>query len=292
MVKRLSNTNQNSRTLINVPTPSASGDAANKAYVDSVMGSNSFITNEAVTGAQNGSNMAFTTSSSYTSGTLEVIINGAVQARTADFTETTPSSGIFTLIGYAPTSLDTIRVNYQVSVNATGNTDTVDGFHASATASANSLLSLDSNAKFSSRVLTNPIKFSVYLNSAQNGNSFASRVLFDTKVYDTGNNFDITTNKGRFTVPSGYDGFYHFDASINYATATSRTSGIALFKNGVDQFHGNQITSTGVVQAILSKDIQLVAGDYVEIYPFDSAAGAMTTGKLYTHFSGHFISST
>ncbi len=34
MVKRLSNTDQNSRTLTNVPTPSSGGDAANKTYVD------------------------------------------------------------------------------------------------------------------------------------------------------------------------------------------------------------------------------------------------------------------
>ena len=33
-MKRLSNTDQNSRPLNNVPTPSASGDAANKSYVD------------------------------------------------------------------------------------------------------------------------------------------------------------------------------------------------------------------------------------------------------------------
>lgn len=38
MVKRLSNTNQNSQTLTNVPTPTNSGDAANKSYVDSNKG--------------------------------------------------------------------------------------------------------------------------------------------------------------------------------------------------------------------------------------------------------------
>jgi peptidoglycan/xylan/chitin deacetylase (PgdA/CDA1 family) len=36
MVKRLSSVNQNSQTLINVPTPSAGTDAANKTYVDSL----------------------------------------------------------------------------------------------------------------------------------------------------------------------------------------------------------------------------------------------------------------
>lgn len=36
MVKRLSNTNQNNNALTNVPTPTNSGDAANKQYVDDV----------------------------------------------------------------------------------------------------------------------------------------------------------------------------------------------------------------------------------------------------------------
>jgi hypothetical protein len=34
MVKRVSNTDQNSRTLTNIPTPSAGGDAVNKTYAD------------------------------------------------------------------------------------------------------------------------------------------------------------------------------------------------------------------------------------------------------------------
>ena len=34
-MKRLSNTDQNSRTLTNVPAPTSGGDAANKTYVDS-----------------------------------------------------------------------------------------------------------------------------------------------------------------------------------------------------------------------------------------------------------------
>lgn len=39
MVKRLSNTNQNNNALTNVPTPTNSGDAANKGYVDSAVSS-------------------------------------------------------------------------------------------------------------------------------------------------------------------------------------------------------------------------------------------------------------
>lgn len=45
MVKRLSDTDQNSRALTNVPTPSAAGDAANKGYVDG----KSFPTNITIT---------------------------------------------------------------------------------------------------------------------------------------------------------------------------------------------------------------------------------------------------
>ena len=136
-----------------VPTPTTGTQAANKAYVDSGLGSNSFVTSEAVTGAQNGVNSAYTTVAPYVGGTLELILNGQIQARGVDYTETTPGSGIFTFIGYAPPSTDYIRVNYQKVVATAGNADTVDAFHASSTPTANTILPLDASAKIPQSVL-------------------------------------------------------------------------------------------------------------------------------------------
>jgi hypothetical protein len=53
----------------------------------------------------------------------------------------------------APLTGQALRVGYQFSTGASGNADTVDGIHASATPTANTLLSLDSNARFDQAAL-------------------------------------------------------------------------------------------------------------------------------------------
>jgi len=115
------------------------------------VGTNSFISDETPTGAVNGSNTAFTTVRPYIAGTLEVFINGIKQARTTHVTETTPSTGSFTL-DTAPLTGDIIRVNYQFNLNPSGNSDTVDGYHANATPTAGQIPVLDGAAKLPASV--------------------------------------------------------------------------------------------------------------------------------------------
>lgn len=141
-----------------VPTPTTSTQAANKSYVDSGFGSNSFVLSPvAVTGTQNGANPNFTGPEAYQPGSLVVYLNGNAQYNGVDFTETTPASGTFAFVGYNPVSTDQIRVTYQKALTAvTGNADKVDGFDANATPTANTLLPLNSSAKFSPAVIDAP----------------------------------------------------------------------------------------------------------------------------------------
>lgn len=131
-------------TLTLAADPSANLDAASKQYVDGkAFGTNSFITGEVPTGAINGSNTSFTVlSAKYVANSLAVFVNGVSQERSVHFTETTPASGIFTMSD-APLSGDILTVSYQASSSASANADTVDGIHASVTATANQLLALD-----------------------------------------------------------------------------------------------------------------------------------------------------
>lgn len=117
-----------------------------------INGSNSMLSDEVPTGTVNGSNTAFTTSRAYVPGSLQVWINGVKQARTTHFTETTPTSGIFTM-GDAPLTGDHIMVSYQFIVSTSGNADTVDGFHASQTMTAGTIPVLDSNAMMPTEAL-------------------------------------------------------------------------------------------------------------------------------------------
>lgn len=111
-----------------------------------VVGGNIFHSDETVTGSVNGSNTSFTTTSPYMAGTLEVFINGLRQARTTHVTESSPTTGVFTL-DVAPQTSDVLRVNYQTTVASSFAADTVDGFHASSTPAASTLLALNSRAQ-------------------------------------------------------------------------------------------------------------------------------------------------
>lgn len=118
-----------------------------------IQGSNSIVVNENPTGTINGSNTSFTTQlGKYVANTLEVFINGVGQIRGTDYTETTPSSGTFTMTT-APATGQVMRINYQFSTGAAGNAQTVNGINASTTATANDLYPLNGNAQFPASVI-------------------------------------------------------------------------------------------------------------------------------------------
>lgn len=92
-------------------------------------GTNEFVSDATPTGLVNSSNTAYNAGGPYASNTLEVFINGLKQIRNTDYTETTPTSGDFTMT-VAPTTGDIIRVNYMNNGAGTGNADTLDGLQA------------------------------------------------------------------------------------------------------------------------------------------------------------------
>lgn len=121
----------------------------------SPIGSNSNVYGEVPTGLVNGTNKVFTASRAYIPGSLKVYINGSNQARTTHFVETDPSAGTFTM-DEAPLSsptADNILIDYQFVESTIGNSDTVDGYHASATPTPSNLLPLDSSGLFPASVI-------------------------------------------------------------------------------------------------------------------------------------------
>lgn len=144
----------------------------------------------------------------------------------------------------------------------------------------------------------NDYKFSVYRNAAQNTGSIAfSIVLCDTKLYDTGSNVDVVTNKGRFTAP--VTGFYHFEGGFS-ATGIGTGGGIiaALYKNGTEFTRGNRCVSNQNTLALgvtVSDTISLSATDYVELAAEGTTgAQAMEVGASAPHpyFTGFLVSQT
>lgn len=134
----------------------------------------------------------------------------------------------------------------------------------------------------------NPYKFSVYLTSAQNTINGATRILYDTKEFDTGSNIDILTNKGRFTAPIA--GFYQFNA-VAEAALVSGFLTVLLYKNG-SLFKNGQSSTAGSPNIVGSWCIQLAAGDFAEIFISSGSAVALGTGSNVNVFSGFLVSAT
>ncbi len=138
----------------------------------------------------------------------------------------------------------------------------------------------------------NPYKFSVYRNAAQNLTSAPGFTLIqcDTKLFDTGSNVDVATNKGRFTAPIA--GFYWFTGRLS---ATSPGQFIAtLFKNGSIYRRGVHIKfAADTAGSVVTELIQLAANDYVELFCYADSNVAVELGTgVSPSFSGFLVSAT
>lgn len=159
----------------------------------------------------------------------------------------------------------------------------VVGDQIAATITAKSLTDIET-------FLYNPYKFHAYRNAAQNaGNGAFAIINFDTEFFDTNNNFDVTTNVGRYTAPVA--GFYQFNA--RFSSAAGANTIIALFKNGSIYQRGGHTTGAGTNGPTYNNLVQSAAGDYWEIFSF-AGGGALEVGSngLYVYFSGFLVSQT
>ena len=119
---------------------------------------------------------------------------------------------------------------------------------------------------------------------------------FDTAEWDTDSALDITTNKGRFTVPAGEGGKYVFHGGAGGFTggASFEYMRLALYKNGSSQTDGGHgyvieiIPTTGTgwdTFLTLSATMLLSAADYVELYVYQNLSTSNTVTGV-TYFSG------
>jgi len=137
---------------------------------------------------------------------------------------------------------------------------------------------------------TNPYKFSVYKSSAQNSVSGGSIIInYDVEDFDTSNNIDIITNKGRFTAP--VSGFYQFNAAVAFTAQQSTRTITSLLKNSSIEIKRGLDTNwtPGYSGGNVNSLIQLNAGDYVEVQ-FYSGSVAAAINNNNTWFNGFLVS--
>jgi microcystin-dependent protein len=133
-----------------------------------------------------------------------------------------------------------------------------------------------------------PYKFSAYKTVAQNTTAGASvKVTFNTKNFDTGNNYDHVTNH-RFTAPVA--GYYYFNAAVLLTAATTTRLLLSIYKNGTEYRRGTDTQGTAAFAVDVNALMYLIAGDYLEIYIYAQTACAMSTNSTVA-FEGYLVSS-
>ena len=136
--------------------------------------------------------------------------------------------------------------------------------------------------------MQNPSMFRVYRSAAQSTTNGTSKILFDTKLFDKGNEFDVTTNN-RFVAKIA--GIYNFSATAQSLSLANFQ--LILYKNGAAVSNGINASGASVNQgSIVTDKVQLAVGDYVEVFMIASAAVAMFTGSSGIYFSGSLESAS
>lgn len=256
---------------------------SNGIYVGDMMGSGSFVFKETPTGAVDGSNTSFTTSAPYVGGSLQVYVNGLPQF---DYlTEVTPGSGTFTLQD-APDTGDQVRVSYQQLITTFGNSDTVDGLHANATATPGNLVPLNNNGKYPITLIDNPYRFRAYRTAgATSANATNSKLPINVIDFDPNGNFSTANN--RYT--AAVSGTYQVNARFSVASS-SIVAFIMLYKNGVEVRRGGLAKANAEYNGLVLSDlIQLAAGDYIEAWYYVAGALGFETGDKQMYFSGYLV---
>lgn len=141
----------------------------------------------------------------------------------------------------------------------------------------------------------NPYKFSAYRSAAWTAgtNAFA-KITYDAVEYDTASNYSTST--GRFTAPVA--GFYEFKARASSAFNNGTQQILSFYKNGSEFKRGpqNNLIWTNGASGLNNgtshaAEIQLAAGDYVEVFYYGNA-GAGEIGAGFTYFQGKLTSLT
>ncbi len=135
---------------------------------------------------------------------------------------------------------------------------------------------------------TNTPSFSAYRTANQSiASDSHTKLEMNIEAYDTNSAYDNSSNY-RFTVPSGQGGKYAIGAYCKNNNLTASTKVLSIYKNGSAIFSGQDGNNTAYATLQASTIAVLDAGDYLELYGFQTAGSSQVfvTGGLNT--SGFF----
>ena len=138
---------------------------------------------------------------------------------------------------------------------------------------------------------TNTPAFYAYgTNNQQIPNTTYTKVIFVNEFYDTDSAFDTSTY--RFTVPSGKAGNYFFSYNIRTEASFEDEERliVKIYKNGsayeYSTSEARASKSSMHMQKALSITMNLVAGDYVEVYSYHDEGANIVYENDNCFFSG------
>jgi hypothetical protein len=129
---------------------------------------------------------------------------------------------------------------------------------------------------------------SLYNSAAQNiANNTDTIVLFDTEVFDTNTFHSTSSNTGRITIPSGQDGYYEFNCSVQFQNLSGGNRRVQLYKNGAAMTGniGYQIENGGGYTSIkFTAVFSAVATDYFTMIAFADPGSSCNLEQAGTSF--------
>ena len=106
-------------------------------------------------------------------------------------------------------------------------------------------------------------------------NNTHTAVLWDTEQFDTDAFHSTATNTSRFTIPAGKGGKYLFNCSVRWDNNTSSDRILEIYKNGTI-FAVLDVLTGNYPGYMISRTLNLVATDYVELYVYQNSGGSRT----------------
>jgi len=108
-------------------------------------------------------------------------------------------------------------------------------------------------------------------------NATYTAITFDNENFDTDSFHSTSSNTSRITIPVGLDGKYLVTFTAGYNANSTGIRGSALHKNGALAFVMFQVSASSAADTFFgsSQIMNLSAGDYVELFLYQSSGGAL-----------------
>lgn len=122
----------------------------------------------------------------------------------------------------------------------------------------------------------------------------ATAVAFDEELYDTDAIHDNSTNNSRLTVPAGVT-HVRLSGQVAFAAGTNDTwHYLWMYKNGSSDWQGAPVTQQEVGRTtmnmnIISPILEVVAGDYFELFPRNETDTSVTLSDDQTWFAMEIV---